>query len=185
MMPQQIQQPQQPQPPAQQTVKQQESYFPFQSQPQKPLYILKPLSATNPQQTQRVNPPPRQMPPPRAMAPTREYTPSIASQRELVLSRILPILNDPTVFSIECSGPDKPVLVNRYGSIQASQITLSAEDIKSVLQEISNRTRIPLITGAFKAAFDNFICTAVVSDFISSRFIIQRKPNPMMQPGFR
>lgn len=165
----------------------QQSSFPVETRPQKPLYMLKPLTGQS-QQTMRrpaLNQPPRQMPPQRAMATQKqkqEYQPSIASQKELLLPRILPILNDPTAFSIECSGPEKPLLINRHGSIQASQITLNAEEIKSVLQEISNRTRIPLITGTFKAAFDNFICTAVISDFISSRFIIQKKPNTIMFP---
>lgn len=167
---------------------QQQSYFPFQSKPQKPLYILKSLTGQSQQPNRSVqrpatNPPPRQMSPPKAMAPQKQnYQPSIAAKQELILPRILPILNDPTVFSIECTGQGKPLLINKYGSIQASQITFSAEEIKSVLQEISNRTRIPLITGTFKAAFDNFICTAVISDFIATRFIIQKKPAQPMPP---
>jgi hypothetical protein len=164
---------------------QQQSYFPFQSKPQKPLYILKPLTGQSQQpakQTQRpaTNPPPRQMPPPRSMAPQKQnYQPSIATKEELMLPKILPILNDPTVFSIECTGQGKPLLLNKYGNIQVSNLSLSEAEVNQILQEISNRTRIPLITGTFKAAFDNFICTAVISDFIATRFIIQKKP--MMQ----
>jgi len=128
-----------------------------------------------------LNQPPRQMPPPKAMA-VQEYIPSIASSPSVnaILPKITQFFNDPSIFSVECSGPGKSLLVNRYGSIQPAQTILTADEIKSVLQEISNKTRIPLITGAFKAFFDNLICTAVISEYVGSRFIIQRKPVQQM-----
>lgn len=131
--------------------------------------------------------PPRQMTPQKIMAPQKtskqEYSISIASQNQSsIMKKILPILNDPQVSSIECIGPSKPILINRYGSIQTSQVSLNANEITSLLQEISTKTRIPVLTGTFKAMFDSFIITAIISDFIGTRFIIQKKPNPPMPP---
>jgi len=128
------------------------------------------------------NPPPKQIAPSKNMAKDK-YIPSISTaQEDSALSKVLPFLNDESVANIECSGPNKPILINKYGSVQTSRLILTEDDIKAILQEISNKTKIPLISGTFKALFDNYLCTAVISDFVGSRFIIQRKPLPQMPP---
>ena len=86
-------------------------------------------------------------------------------------------LKDPRVQSIECPGPNKNVLVRKNGVIQKTKLILTAEDIKNIIQEFSIKTRIPLIEGTFKAAFGNLIMTAVISEFVGSRFVLQKK-NP-------
>lgn len=92
------------------------------------------------------------------------------------------LLSDRAVQTIECPGPEKPVLVYRSGVIQTTNITLSTEEITRVMKEVSEKTRIPLISGVFKAAFDEFIITAVMSEYVGARFIINRKPTPSI-PG--
>ena len=94
------------------------------------------------------------------------------------LGKITQILADPSVFSVECPGPAKNLLVNRAGSIQTSSLTLTKEEIEKTMEEVSEKTRIPLAPGLFKAAFQNFIITAVLSEFVGTRFIVQKK-NPL------
>ena len=101
----------------------------------------------------------------------------ISAQRTnaMGLNRISNILGDPTVLSIECPGPTKNLLVNRAGSIQAASIVLSKEEIDSIIEEIGEKTRIPISTGVFKAAFQDFLITAVISEFVGTRFLIQKR----------
>ncbi|MFH1290628.1 MAG: hypothetical protein ABIH92_04430 [Nanoarchaeota archaeon] len=91
------------------------------------------------------------------------------------LGKITAPLLDPAVFSIECPGPAKNLLVNRSGTIQTTSIVLSKDEINQLMQTISEKTRIPLISGVFKAAYQDLIITAVVSDFVGTRFMIQKR----------
>lgn len=97
------------------------------------------------------------------------------------LTKVSQFLFDPRVRSIECTGPGKPVLINKSNMIQHTTITLTKEEINNIIGEISKKTRIPVISGVFKAAFDNFVITAVISDFIGTRFIIEKKVPGMPQ----
>jgi hypothetical protein len=96
------------------------------------------------------------------------------------LGKIQPILMDPSVQSLECPGPDRPITVNKGGRIQVTNIILKSEDIESMIETISRKTRIPKDFGVFKAAFDNYVMTAVLSEFVGSRFIISKK-NPFIR----
>ena len=91
------------------------------------------------------------------------------------LGKITQFLVDPSVISVECPGPKKNVLVNRSGKIQTSSLILSEQEINSILNEASDKTRIPLNTGLFKAAFQDLLITAVISEFVGTRFIIQKR----------
>jgi len=95
-------------------------------------------------------------------------------QQSINLGKITQFLLDPSVLSIECPGPGKNVLVNRAGVIQTAPTVLTKEEIETLMNEISEKTRIPLISGLFKAAFQDLILTAVVSEFVGTRFMIQK-----------
>jgi type IV secretory pathway ATPase VirB11/archaellum biosynthesis ATPase len=84
-------------------------------------------------------------------------------------------LQDPGVLTIECPGPEKPVVIYKDGVIQPTNVSLSLDEIESIMKEISDKTRIPLQRGTFKAALHKFVITAVMSDFIGTKFIIQKK----------
>ena len=63
------------------------------------------------------------------------------------LGKISSILGDPSVFSVESPGPNKNLIVNRAGKVQTSTLKLNKEEIDLVMKEISDKTRIPLISG--------------------------------------
>jgi len=98
--------------------------------------------------------------------------------KSLGLGKLTILLLDPSVISVECPGPAKPVLVNRFDTMQTTNIILTADEINGIMKILSERTRIPLITGVFKVAFGNFITTAVVSEFVGTRFVIQKRKLP-------
>ncbi len=88
--------------------------------------------------------------------------------------RIMPLLNDPSVSSIECSGPGKMITIIRAGQKQFTKIVLNPNDIKEILERVSDSARVPVLEGVFRAAVDNFVINAIVSDVIGSRFIIKK-----------
>ena len=71
--------------------------------------------------------------------------------------------------------------MNSSGKTQPSQTTLSKEEIQKVIKFFSEQTHIPLVVGVFKAILGNLTITAVVSDFIGTRFIIQKKAPALFQ----
>ena len=89
--------------------------------------------------------------------------------------KITPLLNDPSVSSIECQGQRRPVMIIRAGQRQVTRIVLSAEEIKEILQKVSDTIHIPLLEGVFRAVADNFSINAVISEIIGSRFIIKKQ----------
>ncbi|MBU2577098.1 MAG: hypothetical protein KKF50_05250 [Nanoarchaeota archaeon] len=89
--------------------------------------------------------------------------------------KITPLLNDPSVSSIECQGHDKNIMVIRAGQRQITRIILSTDEIREILQKISDAIHIPLLEGVFRAAADNFSVNAVISEMIGSRFIIKKQ----------
>lgn len=102
------------------------------------------------------------------------------THREVVnLARIEQFLVDPAVLSVECTGPSKALLINRGGIIQATALALTANEINNIMNEISERTRIPLVPGIFKAIFGNYMVSAVISEFAGTRFILQKRYYPV------
>jgi hypothetical protein len=92
------------------------------------------------------------------------------------LEKVLSFLKDPSVQAVECTGPEKNLLVNKSGRIQTTSLNLTKDQINSIMQTISEQTRIPLISGVFKAVFGQFLITAVISEYVGTRFIIQKRP---------
>lgn len=123
---------------------------------------------------------------PRTLQPmTKQQRPPQKEPRETTekvnLGKINSILNDPSVFSLESPGPNKNIIINRAGQIQPSSLSLTKEEIDTMMKEISDITRIPLIYGGvFKAAFRDLIITAVISEYIGTRFLIQKR-NPFQR----
>jgi hypothetical protein len=90
------------------------------------------------------------------------------------MKKIEPLLRDASILSIECSGPGKNLIVKRFNQINVTQVTLSQKDINSIIEYYSKEARIPLLGGILKAAVGNSIISAVTSEFVGSRFIINK-----------
>lgn len=133
---------------------------------------------------QRVMSPRRMVP---QQVPARTFVPRAESHLPQTIvgspqeyGRITPLLNDPSVFSIECPGAKKPVMILRGGQRQITRIELSDKEIKEILDKISDEVHIPLLEGVFRATLEKFSINAVISEMIGSRFIIKK----MIHQGF-
>ncbi|MCX8158824.1 MAG: hypothetical protein N3D20_00825 [Candidatus Pacearchaeota archaeon] len=145
------------------------------SAPPKIPQFLPPQQPIQPPKTQFFRP----APPPTTPTPIQKVAitpaPPTPTAPLSSLTKLEPLIKDPTIQTIECPGENKPIIINRFGSIQTTSITLNKEEIDNVLKELSEKTRIPLTTGVFKVAYGSIIFTATISEFVGTRFIIQRK----------
>ena len=99
-----------------------------------------------------------------------------------VLGRLNPILADPAVQSINCPGSDRNLLVTRRGMIQSIPLSFSTKEINEFIKDISEKTKIPLLPGLFKVVFQNLIITAIISEFVGSKFLVEkREPQTLPQ----
>ncbi len=89
--------------------------------------------------------------------------------------RIDALLKDPSVSTIECPAPNEQIYVMRHGQKQLTKISLGQEEIKRILVQVAEEARIPLLEGIFRAAADNFMIDAVVSEEVGSRFVITKQ----------
>jgi len=97
---------------------------------------------------------------------------------DLDLGKILALVRDPNVSSIECPGAEKQVIVKKNNQTMKTEITLNKSEIDKIVQEFSEKARIPLIEGMLRARVANLQITAVVSKVASSRFIIIKTYQP-------
>jgi hypothetical protein len=84
------------------------------------------------------------------------------------------VIKDPFVQFIECPGPNKRLIVTKNGQKQQTNIMMSREEIQMLLDNVSSKTKIPLLTGVFRVGWDNFIINAIISDSLSPRFLIKK-----------
>lgn len=96
---------------------------------------------------------------------------------EINLSKLNTFLLDKEVTEVECPGPDKFILVRKAGQVNLTKIILSQEEINEIIKSFSEKARIPVISGVFKTSVGNLTITAIISEFVGSRFIIY-KSNP-------
>ncbi len=125
---------------------------------------------------------------PAAQNPTQKTSqqPKYINSSLSPLGKLIPFLKDPSIKNIECRGPNKNILVTKRGVKQVTQINLESNEIESIMKEVSEKTRIPIIQGLFKAALGNLIFSAVISDFVGTSFNIEKIPSPLPpRPIFR
>ncbi len=101
---------------------------------------------------------------------------------DIDLDKLNPLVRDPAVNVIECSGPDKKVHVLGAMGKKPTGIVLTKEEIDSVIERFSQETRIPIHEGVFKMVFGKLILTAIVSEVVGSKFIIT-KMRALPPPG--
>lgn len=90
------------------------------------------------------------------------------------LGKLDQLIRDPSIQSIECSGPNKNTLVKRYNQTNTTRIILNQSEITDIIDIFSVKAKIPVIGGILKAAVGNLVISAVISEFVGSRFIINK-----------
>jgi len=94
------------------------------------------------------------------------------------IDRLLNMLQDPSVLSVEAPGAGKNLILNKSGMMSIIQDTFTSDDINDIMEYFSEETRIPLAEGIFRAAYQNLLITAVLSEFGGSRFHIGKRAPP-------
>ncbi|MFA5855963.1 MAG: hypothetical protein WC867_01285 [Candidatus Pacearchaeota archaeon] len=90
------------------------------------------------------------------------------------LKKIEFLMKDAAVQLIECPGPGKNINIKRHNKMMATKVILSQNQIMEIVNEYSNQARIPLVGGILKAAVGNSVISAVVSEFVGARFMINK-----------
>lgn len=93
---------------------------------------------------------------------------------ELDLGKIEQFLKDPSIQSIECPGPGRNLLLKRYNKINTTKVTLNQVEITNIINNFAQQARIPVVGGILKAAVGDLVISAVVSEFVGSRFILNK-----------
>ena len=116
-------------------------------------------------------------PPPAQPVSSLKSAPSVPKVVEPIenYGRITPLLNDPVISLIECPGAEKPIGIIRAGQRQITRINLSPEEIKGILNKISDAAHLPLLEGVFQAIVDDFSINAIISEMVGSKFVIRKK----------
>ena len=135
---------------------------------------------------QNVVVPQKMITPKRTVMPPVQTVPIASNQKigiqtpqgKVILSqdygKITPLLNDPSVSTIECQGAGKPITVIRAGQRQITRIVLNEEEIRGVLEKVADAAHIPLIEGVFRATVDGLGVNAVISEILGTKFLIKK-----------
>jgi hypothetical protein len=106
---------------------------------------------------------------------TTEIRPEVQPRpRGLILGKLDLLLKDRSVQSIECSGPGKNILIKRHNKINATKMTLNQVEITNIINNFAQQAKIPVIGGILKAAVGDMVISAVLSEFVGSRFILNK-----------
>lgn len=142
---------------------------PMQSAP-----IIQPKQEPHKPQVQQQKPAPRVM-----TIPIPPQQPAL-QEGEIDLGKIRFLVRDPLVTYIECPGIEKNLIIRRAGITTRTQITLTKEEILTIIKNFSETAKIPLIEGMLNARVSNLEMSAVVSEISTNSFIIKKNPIPDM-----
>lgn len=90
------------------------------------------------------------------------------------LGKLNPYLEDSNIDSIEVEGENEKIYVVGAMGKKPASIVLNHEEIEAIIDKFSLEAKIPKVEGLFKVSINNLILTAMISNVISSRFIIKK-----------
>ncbi len=93
---------------------------------------------------------------------------------DIDLGQLNPLIKDPYVKTIECQGPSTNIVVIGTMGEKKTKIVLDEQDIKDVITKFSLASKIPIHEGVYKVAVGKLIFMAIVSEVVSSKFIIKK-----------
>jgi hypothetical protein len=94
--------------------------------------------------------------------------------QESSYGRLGNFINDRSIIYIECSGYNIPISVTKLNQKQKTNISLTEGEVKSFLNYISEKSKIPIIDGVFRIVVDGMLINGVVSDSIGTKFMIKK-----------
>jgi len=92
----------------------------------------------------------------------------------LDLGKLNPFIEDNTVTLIQCDGADLPVKITKNSRIYETIVTLTDDEIKTVIHRFADRAGLALTEPIFKAVVGNMSITAITSTFAGTKFVIAK-----------
>lgn len=114
------------------------------------------------------------------LPPRLRYIKPTPTDIQIDLDKLNTLIKDPMVKSIECNGADENITVRGTMGVKKTNIILNKQDIDQIIKKFSETAKIPVHEGIFKVAAGRLILSAIISDVISSKFIIKKM---MYAPG--
>jgi len=110
---------------------------------------------------------------------TPEFQPEAIPTKIPEFQKINQFIANPKISLIECPGENNQVRVGVFGVKKLTQVSLSQEEMKKIVNRFSKDTKLPLLEGTFKAVAHNLIITANISKRGKIlNFIITKVPAP-------
>ncbi len=103
-----------------------------------------------------------------------QYLKPIPTSTQIELGKLNPLIKDPTVRVIECNGADENIFVEGMMGKRKTDILLTKQEIIQIINKFSETAKIPAHEGVFKVAVGTLILSAIISEVISSKFIIRK-----------
>jgi len=103
-----------------------------------------------------------------------QYLRPIPTRESIDLGKLNPLIKDPMVRVVECSGPEGEITVDGTMGIKKTGIILSRDEISRVIDWFSRASKIPVHEGVFKVVLGNLIFMAIVSEIVGSTFTIKK-----------
>jgi hypothetical protein len=107
-----------------------------------------------------------------------QYLQPIPVEKTIELGKIEALIKDSAVKIIECHGPDERIKVKGLMGSKPTSIILNEEEIKSIIKEFSKKSKIPIHEGVYRVAVGCFVLSAIISNAIPPKFIIEKMKYP-------
>lgn len=114
------------------------------------------------------------------LPPQLQYLQPTPTEIDLDLEKLNQLIKDPAVKSIICPGEDEKIIVKGIMGTKPTNITLTKNEIENIIEKFSNLSKIPFQEGIFRVAMGRLIMSAIVSNIISSKFIIRKMISPKL-----
>ena len=92
----------------------------------------------------------------------------------LDLNQLNPLVTDPEISMIECSGENKNIIIKKQDKITQTSIKLTETQIRDMIYEISRYTKIPIMHNTIRVLVGNFLFEAIFSEITGSSFIFTK-----------
>ncbi|MFH1586061.1 MAG: hypothetical protein ABIB79_04795 [archaeon] len=115
------------------------------------------------------------------LPPRLQYIRPVPRDVEVDLGGLNPLIQDPMVRSIECNGADQPIMVRGNMGSKKTNLAFGEEGIRNIIDRFAVTAQIPVEEGASRIVVGKLVLSAIVSDVVGSKFIIQK----MLAPGMR
>lgn len=99
----------------------------------------------------------------------------IAMQEPSRLGKIEALLADKEITAIECTGPDQPIQLVKNKQLTNLNETLTQQELQDIIQGLSDNMQIPIENQILSGENQQFIVTAVLSEFAGNRLVIHKK----------